>query len=108
MNFLLDENFPKSAERLLVDLGHHVIDIRGSHLQGADDFQLFDSKQLRLEKSKLFCFTEEKEEIAADRDIQQLRKRAKSVVAHQSVDPLRFRAVRLECRDDARRERSDF
>ena len=28
MNFLLDENFPKSAEKLLVDSGHHVIDIR--------------------------------------------------------------------------------
>ena len=45
MNFLFDENFPKSAERILVDLGHYVIDIRGSDLQGADDFQLFDVAQ---------------------------------------------------------------
>lgn len=40
MTFLLDENFPKSAERLLIELGHHVIDIRGTEQQGADDFQL--------------------------------------------------------------------
>ena len=45
MNFLLDENFPKSAEKLLIDLGHHVIDTRGSHLQGIDDFQLFEIAQ---------------------------------------------------------------
>jgi predicted nuclease of predicted toxin-antitoxin system len=41
MNFLLDENFPKSAEKLLLDLGHEVIDIRGTELQGSDDFVLF-------------------------------------------------------------------
>lgn len=45
MNFLLDENFPKSTEKLLIDLGHHVIDIRGSYLQGVDDFQLFEIVQ---------------------------------------------------------------
>jgi predicted nuclease of predicted toxin-antitoxin system len=45
MNFLLDENFPKSAEKLLVDLGYHVIDIRGTDRQGVDDFQLFEIAQ---------------------------------------------------------------
>lgn len=45
MTFLLDENFPKSAERLLIELGHHVIDIRGTEQQGADDFQLFNLAQ---------------------------------------------------------------
>jgi predicted nuclease of predicted toxin-antitoxin system len=45
MNFLLDENFPKSAEKLLVDSGHHVIDIRGTNWQGVDDFQLFELAQ---------------------------------------------------------------
>jgi hypothetical protein len=34
MNFLLDENFPKSAEKLLSELGHHVFEIRGTELQG--------------------------------------------------------------------------
>lgn len=45
MKFLLDENFPKSAEELLVELGHQVIDIRGNELQGIDDFQLFELAQ---------------------------------------------------------------
>ena len=45
MNFLLDENFPKSAEKLLTDLGHQVIDIRGTELQGIDDFRLFEVAQ---------------------------------------------------------------
>ena len=45
MNFLLDENFPKAAERLLVELGHHVIDIRGTELQGTDDLRLFEFAQ---------------------------------------------------------------
>ena len=45
MNFLLDENFPKSAESLLLNLGHQVIDVRGTKLQGADDFRLFELAQ---------------------------------------------------------------
>ena len=45
MNFLLDENFPKSAEKLLADLGYQVFDIRGTELQGADDFDLFELAQ---------------------------------------------------------------
>lgn len=45
MIFLLDENFPKSAENLLTAWGHDVIDVRGTELQGADDFQLFEFAQ---------------------------------------------------------------
>ena len=45
MNFLLDENFPKSAQKLLTDLGHHVIDVRGTEFQGADDVYLFEIAQ---------------------------------------------------------------
>lgn len=41
----LDENFPKSAEELLTDLGHTVIDVRGTKLQGTDDDGLFDLAQ---------------------------------------------------------------
>jgi predicted nuclease of predicted toxin-antitoxin system len=45
MIFLLDENFPKSAEKLLIELGHQVIDIRGTEFQGIDDFHLFEIVQ---------------------------------------------------------------
>lgn len=51
MNFLLDENFPKSAESLLLNLGHQIIDIRGTKLQGVDDFRLFELHS----KMKRFC-----------------------------------------------------
>ena len=45
MKFLLDENFPKSAELQLTKQGHEVLDIRGTALQGANDQQLFDLAQ---------------------------------------------------------------
>ena len=45
MKILLDENFPKSAEKVLIELGHQVIDIRGTELQGVDDFRLFELAQ---------------------------------------------------------------
>ncbi len=45
MKFLLDENFPKSAEKLLIELGYEVIDIRGTELQGIDDSRLFELAQ---------------------------------------------------------------
>ena len=45
MIFLLDENFPKSAEQLLIELGHQVIDIRGTEFQGIDDSHLFEIAQ---------------------------------------------------------------
>jgi predicted nuclease of predicted toxin-antitoxin system len=41
----LTKTFPKSAETLLLNLGHQVIDVRGTHLQGVDDFRLFELAQ---------------------------------------------------------------
>ena len=51
MNFFLDENFPKSAERYLVSKGHTVSDIRGSSNEGIDDLQILD---LRKKKKQRF------------------------------------------------------
>ena len=45
MKFLLDENFPKAAEKLLIELGHEVFDVRGTELQGTDDNSLFELAQ---------------------------------------------------------------
>jgi len=45
MKFLLDENFPKSAQPILEEMGHEVIDIRGTPDEGADDSTLFDIAQ---------------------------------------------------------------
>ena len=45
MNFFLDENFPKTAHRILTDLGHQVFDIRGTELAGEDDPDLFELAQ---------------------------------------------------------------
>ena len=45
MIFFLDENFPKSAEKFLQELGHEVIDIRGTKFQGSNDDQLFELAQ---------------------------------------------------------------
>ena len=42
---MLDENFPKSAEQVLAEFGHHAIDIRGTAAQGTDDFHLFEIAQ---------------------------------------------------------------
>ena len=42
MNFLFDENFPQAAKRPLFELGHRIIDIRGSELQGIEDRHLFN------------------------------------------------------------------
>ena len=42
MNFFLDENFPKSAEKYLNDLGHVVIDIRSTEKEGLDDHSIFN------------------------------------------------------------------
>ncbi len=45
MKFLLDENFPKSADHLLCDLGHAVLDIRGTDDEGANDPEIFAMAQ---------------------------------------------------------------
>lgn len=46
MNFLLDENFPKSAEHVLVGAGHRVHDARHLLPPGTADDQLFAKAQL--------------------------------------------------------------
>lgn len=48
MKYLLDENFPKSAQTLLEELGHEVIDIRGTVDEGADDERLFALAQAAM------------------------------------------------------------
>ena len=45
MNFLLDENFPKSAREFLEQRGHTVFDCRGTADEGADDNRIFDVAQ---------------------------------------------------------------
>ncbi len=45
MNFLQDENFPKSTISILTKMGHTVLDIRGTEKQGVDDFELFEIAQ---------------------------------------------------------------
>ena len=47
MIFLLDENFPKPAIRILADRGHSGIDIRGTDQEGASDDSLFRLAQKR-------------------------------------------------------------
>jgi predicted nuclease of predicted toxin-antitoxin system len=41
MRFFLDENFPKTATKLLVQHGHETFDIRGTNKEGASDADLF-------------------------------------------------------------------
>jgi len=45
MKFFLDENFPKTAEALLVAGGHTVLDIRGTEDEGAQDPDIFTMAQ---------------------------------------------------------------
>lgn len=45
MNFLLDENFPRAAYRLLEELGHGVIDLRDTNNCGRDDAWVFKLAQ---------------------------------------------------------------
>lgn len=42
MKFYFDENFPKSAADLLESLGHEWVDPRGTALEGAEDFVLWN------------------------------------------------------------------
>ena len=55
MNFLLDENFPKSAGDLLRDLGHNVYDFRLLSEEGASDFRVME---LAIIKSALVLGTD--------------------------------------------------
>ena len=45
MKILLDENFPKAARNFLESMGHEVLDIRGTPLEGSTDAVLFDFAQ---------------------------------------------------------------
>ena len=45
MTFLLDENFPKSAVSMLNELGHEVLDVRGTSREGMNDTDLFEFAQ---------------------------------------------------------------
>lgn len=42
MNFFLDENFPKSAEIILINNNHLVFDIRGTDNEGMADLLIFE------------------------------------------------------------------
>ncbi len=55
MNFLLDENFPKSAGDLLRDLGHNVYDFSLLGEEGASDFRVME---LAIIKSALVLSTD--------------------------------------------------
>ena len=46
MNFLLDENFPKSAVTLLAESGHTVVNASSSTPRGIDDARLFAEAQV--------------------------------------------------------------
>ncbi|MCW1912490.1 DUF5615 family PIN-like protein [Luteolibacter sp. GHJ8] len=45
MRFLLDENFPKAAIGILVELGHDVVDFRGTPDEGMEDQKVFEKAQ---------------------------------------------------------------
>ena len=55
MNFLLDENFPKSAHPYLTQRQHGCIDVRDCLPQGADDMTVF---QLAQERRSVFLTTD--------------------------------------------------
>ena len=45
MKFFLDENFPKSSERILKEHGHEIFDIRGTSKEGLTDLEIFKLAQ---------------------------------------------------------------
>lgn len=55
MTFLLDENFPKAAAGLLLELGHHVIDFRVEGEEGAPDHEVMT---LALEREAVVLTTD--------------------------------------------------
>ncbi|MBN1900951.1 DUF5615 family PIN-like protein [Candidatus Sumerlaeota bacterium] len=61
MIFFLDENFPKIAFKYLVELGHQVIDVRGTEKEGSTDKSLFEmvleNKSILLTTDKDFYHT---------------------------------------------------
>lgn len=55
MNFFLDENFPKSAMKILEDHNHKVFDVRGTENEGSTDEDIFKLAQL---KNSVFLTTD--------------------------------------------------
>ncbi len=55
MKFFLDENFPKSSENILKELGHEIVDIRGTSEEGMSDLNIF---KLAQEKEAVFLTTD--------------------------------------------------
>ena len=55
MNFFLDENFPKSAGRILSEKNYRVFDIRSTEHEGAGDSEMF---QMAQEKQAIFLTTD--------------------------------------------------
>lgn len=47
MKFFLDENFPKTVAKLLIENDHSVFDIRGTSDEGAEDVDIFQMAQKR-------------------------------------------------------------
>jgi len=45
MKLLVDEHIPRMTVQALVDMGHDVLDIRGSELEGLPDNELWDLAQ---------------------------------------------------------------
>lgn len=57
MRFFLDENFPKTARRLLAELGHEPLDVRGTEQEGSTDEALF----LLAQKSQAVFLTTDRD-----------------------------------------------
>ncbi|MBL8028044.1 MAG: DUF5615 family PIN-like protein [Fibrobacteres bacterium] len=55
MTFFLDENFPKSMEKILSSAGHVVYDVRGTTNEGCSDEIIF---KLSLDKKAIFLTTD--------------------------------------------------
>lgn len=51
MTFFLDENFPKSAVGILEEMGHRVLDLRGTGREGISDGAIFAEAQQFRESS---------------------------------------------------------
>ena len=45
MIFFLDENFPKSAGKYLLSIGHKIVDIRATSREGLSDIEIFEMAQ---------------------------------------------------------------
>jgi predicted nuclease of predicted toxin-antitoxin system len=55
MRFFLDENFPKTAAKILIENGHDVFDIRGTSDEGSEDIDIF---QIAQERNAIFLTTD--------------------------------------------------